>query len=266
MDGLKRGAGAVAILAVLAALIGAWAGGRGNAEYEATAKLAFIEDTRFDYVDAERDRLIGIVDGGDGQAILARDGVIEVDYERPDAVTFLDVIVTATSAELAAGTANDLAELIVAGDLELRLKPLQAEMAVLNSQLTDIDAEIRLLEAEIAEHTATEAFAEANRFEGDAAQLEQLTVELRQAQDALFVAVRERNSLDAYRLDAENRLAGLEADIAGATADTRLVDPAVPADGRSDVTTAEGAIIGVLAALGLGSVSLAMVRTRRPGS
>ena len=263
---MKRGALAVLVLAVLAGLIGAVAGGRGDAEYEATAKLAFIEDTRFDYVDAERDRLIGIVGGVDGQAILARDGLLEVEYVRPDAVTFLDVIVRATSPALAADTANDLAELIVEGDLELRLTPLRAELDVLNAQLTDIDMEIRLLEAEIAKHTATEAFAEANRFEGDAAQLEQLTIELREAQDALFVAVRERNALDTYRLDAETRIAGLEADIAGATAETRLVDPAVPDGSRSDVTASEGAIIGGLAALGLGAVVLAVARTGRTES
>ena len=255
MDGLAKGVGILAVLVALAAAIAFAAVGRGGAEYEATAKIAFIEDTQFDYVDAERDRLIGLVDLDE---VLARPGVIDVEFDRPDTVTFFDITVTADTADTAADTADDVAEEIVAGDLELRRAPIEAERDVLSDQLDEIASRIAELEAAIAADVEREAFAEANRFEGDADQLERLTIELRQAQDSLFVNQRLRNSLDDYRIRAEERLAELDAELARTTAETRVVEPARIPTERADLSGTTAALLAGLAVLGLGGVGLAI--------
>ena len=258
-----KGLGLIGVLVILGAVAGYVVAGQGSTEYESTAKIAFIEDTQFDYVDAERDRLIGLVDT---DAVLDRPGVLAIDFDRPDTVTFFDTTVSATSAQVAADTANAVADRIVAGDLALRRAPIDAELAVLADQLAEIASEVDALEAAIAADVAREAFAEANRFEGDADQLERLTIDLREAQDALFLNQRIRNSLADYEIQAERRVAELEAELSGTVADTRVVEPARVPDERSDVSPARGALLAALAVLGVGGIGLAVVAPGRARS
>lgn len=251
-------------LALVVGAVGFAVASMGEPEFSSTAKVAFIEDTRFDYADAERDRLIGHAEGPDGAEITSRPEISAVDYVRPADETFLDVTVTADDPALAAGAANELATLIVARDLELRLEPLVAETAVLERQITDLEGRIAALEDRIAAATQVEAAAEASRFEGSPDDLERLTIELREAQDSLFVDIRERNSLDDYRVRAERRLDEIESDTAGARARTAVVRPGVEPTERSDIPPWRVALIGALATLGLSAAALLSVRDRRP--
>lgn len=195
--------------------------------YESTAKIAFVDETRFDYVDAERDRLVGIANSEAGRAITQTAGVREVDYVRPSREEFLDISVRANDPNTASRVANELADLIVAGDLQFQLDPINAELDARRASADAMNSSIAALETEIDTQTKREAFAEANRFADDAASLERLTIELRDAQDALFLAIRERNALLSTQAENSEIIAQLEIEKAAAPERIRVVIPAV---------------------------------------
>lgn len=226
-------------------------------QWEATAKVAFVEDTRFDYVEAERDRLVGLVDERT-QTLLAADDVLSITFDRPNRETFLDVVVRAHDPSRASDVANELADRIVAADRDVRSASLTIELEARIAQLADIDADLREQQEQIAEQTEREAFAEANRFEGDTAQVEALTIELRTAQDALFLAIRDRNALSTRKVVVEDRLAELEVLLATTEAETRVVRPALVPQSPSGPSALTVAFVAAVSALAIGALVLAL--------
>ena len=183
--------------------------------------------------------------------MLVESGMIEsLEFVRPDEQTFLDVEVTAKSAELAQATANELAVEMVEGDRAFRSTPLIARQSALTTLLTELDVDLAALDATIATATSQEAFAEANRFGTDAETLERLTVELRQAQDSRSVNVRRRNILGDFRERSAVELVDVELELETLTSSTRVVRRAVLP------TTPDGASPDVvaLAAFALGAL------------
>lgn len=245
---VMRRVGLLVVVALIAAAAAYLISSAREPRFSATAKIAFVEDTRFDYVDAERDRLIGFAESVDGREITARDGIVSVDFERPSLETFFDVEVHARSAELAAVVANDLADVIVAGDLALRVEPIDREAEALADRNLILDAQIAELDESIATSTQAEAFAESVRFSSDPATLASLTIELRESQDARNVAIREKNQLQELRGESVVRIAELEAERTGVVASTRIVRPALES---SSPEGPSASLVAVLAALGV---------------
>jgi hypothetical protein len=265
---VARLSGAILLAAVAAAGIAYALGVARTDTWESTAKIAFIEDTRFDYVDAERDRLIGHIEDQVNEHRSSPD-VAEIRFDRPSRETFFDVIVRTTDPDGSADLANELAEAIVESDRSIRMEPIDREISARRAQLVVLEDQITELEDEMESERTREAFAEANRYEGDAEQLEELTIELRQAQDATFLAARFRNRLDIDRSENEQRLLELEIDRAIVEAEVRVVRPAlVP---KEDVGPGAWtlALIAGAATVALGAVMAALIapsRSRSSGS
>jgi hypothetical protein len=249
--------------ALLAATVGYVISAAGTDTWEATAKVAFIEDTRFDYLDAERDRLVGLVEG-QAQELRSQSDVHDIIFDRPDRETFIDVVVTSTEPSLSRDVANELAELTVESDRSVRLVPIERELAARTIQLPEIDSRITALELEMQLETEREAFAEANRYEGDAEQLERLTIQLRDAQDSFFLATRFRNRLDVDRAETEQRIVQLELDRDLIDAELRVVRPALLPEEPAGMSSSSVAVIVGISTLALGAIVLA-IRPRPHG-
>jgi uncharacterized protein involved in exopolysaccharide biosynthesis len=227
-------------------------------QFEATAKIQFVEDTRFDYVDAERDRLVGYASSTDAQGLVNAEGVVSVEYVRPSRETFFDVVVRATDPELAASTANGLAYIIVDAELAAGRERFDREIAALVARNADIEEEMAELQDEVDEASAREAFAEANRFTGDPESVERLTIELRDAQSSLFLMRRFQNRLGVVRDEALIRIGELEVQRSARIAATSVVQPAVaPSDPTAPNPEMAAAVAGsAVATLGLGGFFL----------
>lgn len=225
--------------------------------WESVAKVAFVEDTRFDYVEAERDRLVGLVEG-QAVALVETEEIEHIEFFRPNRETFLDVEVVGSDRAAVLDTSNELADLIVAGDRAIRREGIDLELATRTAQLLDIDAEIALLEAEITEQAEREGVAEANRFLGGPDQTEHLTVELRDAQDQLYLATRYRNALIDRRIAANDRIAELDVQLKVVPADTRVVRPALLGDTPVGPTPLTAAVVAGVSVLALGALVLAL--------
>lgn len=247
----------VLTLAVVAAAI-AFVVRRGMSEdWESVAKVAFVEDTRFDYVEAERDRLVGYVEERTA-ALLLTDEIERVEFVRPNRETFIDVEVVGGNAAVVADAANELAELIVEGDQAVRREFLEIEMAARTDQLVQIDAEIVAKQDEIADQAEREAFAEANRFLDGPDEVERLTVELREAQDQLFLATRYRNALLERQVEVTDRIAELDVQLDVVQSETRVVRPALIAETPVGPTPATAALIAGVSVFFLGILLLAL--------
>lgn len=259
---LVRRAIAITAVAAIAATLAFLFESNSVDEYESVARVAFVEDTRFDYLQAERDRLVGFVEDFVAGELLDED-IVGVDFIRPDRETFIDVIVRGTDPEVTRDLANSIADRIVLADRGVRTESISAELSARRVQLKDMDDQLAVLAEEIAVQSEREAFAEANRFEGDASDVERLTIQLRTAQDRLFLAVRYRNSVVDSQLRTADRIDELEIALDLTEAETRVVRPALPASeplGPAPVTVA---FIAGMAALALGVLVVAVASTEQ---
>lgn len=264
-DTMRRLARRTPVLLLLAVVAGGAAYGVRTAmseSFESVAKIAFVEDTRFDYVEAERDRLVGLVDE-QVLALLRDDEIDDITFDRPNRETFLDVVVRADDGARARDVAAELADRIVAEDRAVRSESFTNELDARLLQLADIAAELVEQQDEIAEEGEREAFAEANRFEGDTEQVEELTIVLREAQDRLFLATRYRNALLEQQIDVEERIAELEVALAATEAETRVVRPALVPTSPVGPTPATLGFIVAVAVFALGAVASVLVDHER---
>lgn len=229
-------------------------------EWESVAKVAFVEDTRFDYVEAERDRLVGFVEERSA-AFRSTEEIDRIEFVRPNRETFIDVEVVGSDAAAVADAANELAGLIVAGDRAVRRESLEIEMAARREQLALIEAEIVTKQDEIADQTEREAFAEANRFLDGPDEVERLTVELRDAQDQLFLATRYRNALLERQVEAMDRIAELDVQLDVVESETRVVRPALVAQTPIGPSPATAAFIAGVSLFFFGVLLLALFAT-----
>lgn len=182
-------------------------------EYTATARVGFVEEVFFDYADAERIRLEGRVISE--IATLRDDGDVRVEILRPPIEQFMDVQVTAPSASQAAAEANRLASLLIERDVDALSERRESQLAALESQRAQLASQVDEFDQQLANWAVQEAEAEANRFSGDAATLESLTVQLRQAQSRQSIARVQRDTF-------AGRIAQLDLEITEAQSD--LVD------------------------------------------
>lgn len=260
ISGIGRRLLIVVVLAIAAAAI-AFVVRRGMSEdWESVAKVAFVEDTRFDYVEAERDRLVGFVEDR-AAAFLATEEIESIEFFRPNRETFLDVEVVGSDAALVADASNELAELIVAGDQAVRREIVEIELRVQTTQLAEIDGEIVAMQNEIVDQAEREAFAEANRFLDGPEQVEELTVELREAQDQLYLATRYRNALVERQVEATGRIAELDVQLEVVQSETRVVRAALLAETPVGPTPATAALFAGVSMLALGALFLAFAAT-----
>lgn len=255
----RRAAVIVLVAAVIAGLAFAYRSSQTD-EYESVAKIAFVEDTRFDYVQAERDRLVGLVEEFVAQE-LDSGTVSSIEFFRPDRETFFDVVVRSTDPERSRDVANDVAARIVAADRQLRTESLATELAARSAQLTEIEDELADLDEEIAAQAEREAFAEANRFAGDLDDIERLTIELREAQDRLFLAVRYRNAAVESQIRTRDRITELEIDLDITEAETRVVRPALLPTEAAQPGPVTVAFIAGLSTLALCALGFALAST-----
>lgn len=229
-------------------------------QYESVAKVAFVEDTRFDYLQAERDRLVGFVEDFVAAELLD-DRIVSVDFFRPDRETFIDVVVRGTDARATRDLANAIADRIVLADRGVRTQSISAELSARIDQLADIDDQLAALADEIAEQSEREAFAEANRFEGDVDDVERLTIQLRDAQDRLFLAIRYRNSVVESQLRTSDRIDELQISLDITEAETRVVRPALLASEPVGPTPLVVAFIAGISAFAMCALVVALATT-----
>jgi hypothetical protein len=131
----------------------------------ATARVGLTSAVEWPYYDAARYRLSGYVDDALKAAVIADAGgsgvVTDIAVEIPETQAFVDVVVTATDAGVAATVADAVADRVVALDAEQLNTGLDREVAVANEELDAANRQVEELDGQIADLIEQEQAARA---------------------------------------------------------------------------------------------------------